>query len=139
MIRFLFLPIFLLFSALSYSQYEKTIQIEPILKTDTTVIGQRIIYPQFDTNEVSILKITIGPNQSTGWHKHDIPVFAYVLEGTLTVEFENHETKLYPTGFGFAEVTGIFHKGTNYENKDLVLIAFYLGAKGKPLSVKKTL
>lgn len=49
----------LLVCFISKSQYSNKLTIEPILKTDTTSIGQKIIYPQFQDNEVTILKITI--------------------------------------------------------------------------------
>ncbi len=42
------------------SQYSKGIVIEPILKTDTTSIGQKIIYPHFKEDEITILKKDVG-------------------------------------------------------------------------------
>ncbi len=52
------------------AQYNKGVIVETVLKTDTTSIGQKINYPQFDNSEVTIAKITILPGHSTGWHKH---------------------------------------------------------------------
>jgi hypothetical protein len=34
-------------------------------------------------------------------------------------------------------VINVYHNGKNDGNEDVVLIAFYMGEKGKPLSVKK--
>lgn len=120
-----------------FSQYNKGIKIEPVLKTDTTSIGQKIELPQNGNNEITILRITIEPGQSTGWHKHDLPVFAYVLEGTLSVEIENHSPKQFITGTSFSEVINTYHNGSNLGNTNLVLLAFYIGKKDLPLSVKK--
>jgi quercetin dioxygenase-like cupin family protein len=117
------------------SQYNKDIIIEPLLKTDTTTLGQKIEYPDFKDNEVSIMKITIKPGKSTGWHKHVFPVFAYVLKGTLTVELENHQRISYPQNSSFSEVINMNHNGSNKGKKDVVLIAFFLGEKGKALSI----
>ena len=111
------------------SQYNREIKIETLLKTDTTSIGQRILYPNFKDDEVTISKVTIPPGRSTGWHKHEIPVFAYVLQGTLTVEVENHKTLQFSENSSFAEVINTFHNGTNRGKEDVVLIAFYLGGK----------
>jgi len=117
------------------SQYNKDIIIEPILKTDTTSIGQKIKYPNFQENEVTILKITIQPGKSTGWHKHEFPVFAYILNGNLTVEIENNKAMQFVENSSFSEVIDTLHNGTNNGKEDVVLIAFFMGEKGKPLSV----
>ena len=119
------------------AQYSKDVIIEPVIKTDTNSIGQKIIYPHFTNDEVTILKVTIPPGKSTGWHKHLFPVFAYVLKGKLTVALENEKTLEFSEGSSFAEVLNTFHNGTNKENENVVLIAFYMGEKGKPLSVFK--
>jgi len=119
------------------AQYNKNIIIEPVLKTDTTSIGQKIIYPNFQDAEVTISRITIQPGNSTGWHKHSIPVFAYILKGNLTVELENHKTLQFTENTSFAEVRDTFHNGINKGKEDVVLIAFFMGEKGKPSSVHK--
>lgn len=120
-----------------FSDYNKEVLIEPVLKTDTTSIGQKIDYPDFKNPEVSMMKVTIPPGKSTGWHKHAFPVFAYVLKGTLTIELEKNKTLEFPANSSFAEVIDTFHNGKNNGKEDVVLIAFFMGEKGKPLSVKK--
>lgn len=117
------------------AEYNKEIVLEQIIKTDTTSIGQKIIYPQFQNNEVTILKVTIPPGKSTGWHKHNFPVFAYVQEGTLTVEIENKKTMTFGTNSSFSEVIDLKHNGVNNGKVNVVLIAFFMGEKGKPLSI----
>ena len=120
------------------AQYNNEIKVELLLKTDTTSIGQKIIYPNFQSDEVTIAKVTIPPGKSTGWHKHTIPVFAYVLKGNLTVEIENKQTKQFPENTTFSEVINTFHNGINNGKIDVVLIAFYMGEKGKPLSIVRS-
>ena len=119
------------------SQYSNDIIVEPILKTDTTTIGQGFIYPDSQKDEITISKITIQPGKSTGWHKHEFPVFAYVLKGNLTVELENHKFMEVPENSSFSEVINTFHNGVNLGKVNVILIAFYLGEKGKALSVHK--
>ena len=121
------------------AQYNNGVKVEPLLKTDTTSIGQKIVYPNFQTDEVTIAKVTIPPGKSTGWHKHTIPVFAYVLKGNLTVELENNRIKQFPEYSSFSEMINAFHNGINNGKEDVVLIAFYMGEKGKPLSIPKKL
>jgi len=117
------------------SQYNKGVVLETVLKTDTTSIGQKIVYPTFANDEVSIVKVTLPPGKSTGWHKHFFPVFAYVLKGTLTVEVENKKTLQFPVNSSFSEVINTLHNGVNNGTEDVVLIAFFMGEKDKPLSV----
>lgn len=116
------------------AQYNDDVKIEKLLKTDTTSIGQRIVYPSFDNDEVTIAKVTISPGKSTGWHLHHFPVFAYVMQGTLTVEVKDGRTLAFSANSTFAEVINLYHNGMNNGNEDLVLIAFFMGEKGKALS-----
>jgi len=121
------------------AQYNNSLLIEQVLKTDTTSIGQKIFYPHFQEDEVTILKITIQPGNSTGWHKHEFPVFAYLLKGNLTIELENNKTMQFPEESSFSEVINVFHNGVNKGKEEVVLIAFFMGGKGKDLSVHKEL
>ena len=131
-LEFAFLVFFICCTATA--QYNKGVVLETILKTDTTSIGQKIVYPDFKNDEVSIVKVILPPGKSTGWHKHVFPVFAYVLQGTLTVEVENRKTKQFPVNSSFSEVLNTLHNGVNNGNEDVILIAFFMGEKGKPLS-----
>jgi quercetin dioxygenase-like cupin family protein len=82
-------------------------------------------------------KITFPPGETTGWHKHDIPVFSYIIKGTLTVKTEDGKVMQYKENSCFSESYNIYHKGTNKENKDLVVMAIYLGGDARELSIKK--
>jgi quercetin dioxygenase-like cupin family protein len=119
------------------AQYSSEIKIEKLLKTDTTETGQYIDYPDITTEEVSILKVTIPPGKSTGWHKHLFPVFAYVLKGTLTVQQENSKKIRIHKNESVAESVNMYHIGTNEGKEPVVLIVFYMGEKDKPISVMK--
>jgi quercetin dioxygenase-like cupin family protein len=78
--------------------------------------------------------ITIHPGKSTGWHKHPLPVFAYVLKGTLTVELEDHRLIKFKENSTYAEVIDIYHNGMNKEKSDLVIVAIYLERAEQKLS-----
>jgi quercetin dioxygenase-like cupin family protein len=136
--RLKFLPIFILLAgAFAIAEYNKEVQLTQVLKTDVTTIGQKFIYPNSNNDEVSVMKVTIPPGKETGWHKHSFPVFAYVLKGTLTVEIDKKETMQFTEGASFAEVINTYHNGKNIGTQDVSLIAFFLGEKGQPLSVKQ--
>jgi quercetin dioxygenase-like cupin family protein len=133
---FLILALLVIISLTAKSQYSG-LNIKELIRTDTTSIGQKITYPDFANPEVTMLKITIPPGKSTGWHKHNIPVFAYVVKGVLTVELEDHQVKKFKEESTFAEMRDTYHNGTNKEDTDLVLIAIYMGGKGQKLSIMK--
>lgn len=119
------------------AQYQQGVKVEKLLQTDTTVIGQKISYPNFANAEVTMCKVSIPVGQQTGWHKHEVPVFAYVMQGTLTVELEDGSKTTYAKNATISEVFNTFHNGVNNGKEEVVLIAVYLGGKGVPLSVKK--
>jgi quercetin dioxygenase-like cupin family protein len=125
------------FNASSQTTYNKGLIVEQLMKTDTTAIGQKIVYPIFAENEITILKIIVPPGESTGWHKHLFPVFAYIIEGSLTVELENNKSILLTKNSSFSEVLNTYHNGINKGTENVVLIAFYMGEKGQPLSVRR--
>lgn len=127
----LLLTAFLLVAALTSAQYNNSIRIEPLLLTDTTSIGQKIVLPQFEQFEVKMSKVTIPVGQQTGWHQHELPVFAYIIEGELTVELKDRKAVVFKKNDSFAEVIQTQHNGVNRGTTDVVLIAFYMGGKVK--------
>lgn len=131
------LSVFCFVSLGLFAQYQQGVKVEKLLQTDTTVIGQKISYPNFANAEVTMCKVSIPVGQQTGWHKHEIPVFAYVMQGTLTVELEDGSKMTYAKNATISEVFNTFHNGVNNGTEEVVLIAVYLGGKGVPLSVKK--
>jgi quercetin dioxygenase-like cupin family protein len=135
--KFFLALVFLTANVSAQAQYGSGVTVEKVLKTDTTSIGQKIVYPNVPDDEVTIAKVTIPPGSSTGWHMHRIPVFAYVLHGTLTVELENGKTMQFPENSSFAEMRDTFHNGVNRGSTDVVLMAVYMGEKGKSVSEKK--
>ena len=135
--RHLLTLILLAFISLTVKSQYSGLIIKELLKTDTTSIGQKITYPEFADPAVTMLKITIPPGKSTGWHKHNIPVFAYLVKGTLTVELEDHRELKFGEESTFAEMRDTYHNGKNMEDSDLVLIAIYMGGKEQKLSIPK--
>ncbi|MFN6375043.1 MAG: cupin domain-containing protein [Chitinophagia bacterium] len=123
-------------SAKLFGQYNTEISTQTLLKSDTTYSGQKISYPQLPDNETTILKIIIPPGKTTGWHKHPYPVYAVVLQGVLTVEVEGKQPSLLKANEASSEVINTTHRGTNNGKEDVVLIAFYVGGKGKALVIR---
>ncbi len=114
--------------ALGEDQSTPTYQnlLTPILKGDTDVLGTPLAYPAGQALVTTAI-VTIPPGGSTGWHHHEVPLFAYILEGELTVEYDDHGTKVYRAGEGVLEAVGVPHNGSNLGTLPVKLLAVYMG------------
>jgi len=84
--------------------------------------------------ELSVVKVTIPPHTQMKWHTHPIPNAAYVLSGELTVEKKDGgEKRILTAGQVLPETVDTLHRGVAGD-QPVVLIVFYAGAKGIPLS-----
>lgn len=87
-----------------------TISASPLLKAvETTILDQLIAYPESSPAQVSSSILTIPPGVATGWHFHAAPMYAYILEGTLTVTYETESgpaEKVYRAGEAIMEAVG---------------------------------
>ncbi len=99
--------------------------------------GERLVYLRTNKPEVTALLVTIPPGGSTGWHKHPVPVYAYVMEGALTVELKDGRTFLFKQGEAILEVINTLHNGYNPGSVPTTLVVFYTGAVGVPNVVKE--
>lgn len=101
----------------------------PILSGSTTVLDQPIAYPA-GTPKITAAIVTIPPGGETGWHTHAVPLFAYILDGALTVDYGSKGTKVYAAGGGVMEAIEWPHNGTNKGEVPVRLLAVYMGADG---------
>lgn len=93
----------------------------------TTVIGQPLAYPK-GRPVMKAFKITIPPGKSTSLHLHEVSIFAYVLAGTLEVDYGTKGKRRFAPGQGFLEAVGWCHRGTAVSKTPVVLLALYLGS-----------
>jgi hypothetical protein len=68
---------------------EQDATVTDVMKGSRTIGGQSIEYPKTDKAEIASVKIEIQPGKERGRHMHPFPIYVHVLEGTLTVEFED--------------------------------------------------
>lgn len=106
-----------------------------ILKTTSTTGNYPAKYLDTQSPEITVMKVEIEPGAETGWHSHPVPLYAYVLEGNLTVEIKGEDTYHFAAGDAITEVVHIFHNGKNPGPMPVVLIVFYTGEVGKPNTV----
>lgn len=105
--------------------------VEVLLSTTKTVIGQPISYPTESAAKVTAAIVTMQPGQSTGWHKHDVPLVGYMLEGEITVDYgPEHGKKVYGKGATLAEAIVEPHNGTATSSDPASILVVFVGAEG---------
>jgi len=101
----------------------------PLLSTGTTILGETIRYPKSGPAHVTAAIVTLAPGARTIMHKHGVPLFAYILDGELTVDYGTHGTRTYRQGQSFMESMAVAHFGVNNGSQPVRLLAIYMGAK----------
>ena len=66
----------------------------------------------------------IAPGAETAKHSHPTPRFVYVIEGSVTVEFEGGSPQVFTAGEGFQEKPGVEH---TFRNASTTVAAKALG------------
>jgi quercetin dioxygenase-like cupin family protein len=102
----------------------------PLLAGGVDVLGNPLSYPEGEVNITSAI-VTIPPGGSTGLHKHEVPLFAYILEGELTVDYGEGRINTYRTGDSVFEAMNVAHNGVNTGAVPMKLLAVYMGGGGK--------
>lgn len=99
-------------------------------KQAQTILEQVLKYPTGSQAQVSSALLTLAPGVSTGLHKHDAPLYAYILEGTLTVTYEGGIVKELPAGTAILEAVDTPHNGENRTDKPVKILVVNIGAEG---------
>ena len=88
-------------------------QVLSLLSTRQTVLSQPIVYPTEGPAKVAAAIVTMQPGEETGWHQHDVPMFGYVLEGEVTVDYGAGGARVYRQGDALVEAIDVPHNGRN--------------------------
>lgn len=99
-----------------------------LLKTSKTVVGEEIVYPSGPAIVTASI-VTIAPGTETIWHQHGVPMFAYILEGELSVDYGAHGVRLYKQGDSLVEAMAVTHRGNNKGPALVRILAVYMGAE----------
>jgi quercetin dioxygenase-like cupin family protein len=73
------------------------------------------------------------PGLSTGLHTHPGDEYATVLEGEVTGQKQNGETKTYTAGQSYHNEAGVVHEAKNTGNQTAKTLNVFVVEKGKPL------
>ncbi|HET6469971.1 MAG TPA: cupin domain-containing protein [Geminicoccaceae bacterium] len=125
--------------ALAQSSSEQALpqgfQTTPVLKSGTTAGGARISYPQSGTPEIVSVTGVLEPGGRTARHQHPVPVYVYVLEGTLKVQADDHEPREYRAGEAFLEDVDHWHQAFNEGDTPTKILVVFVGEEGKPTTI----
>lgn len=106
-------------------------------RAGSTVLGDTFSYPN-DVPEISSAIVRLEPGAETGWHLHEAPMHAYILEGTLQVIYEVNGTmvtKTYSQGDAILEGLGTPHIGKNLTNRQVSILVVSMGSQDLANSV----
>jgi len=78
--------------------------------------------------------VELPPGAAEGRHTHNAEVFAYVLEGTISLENEGFPTATLKAGDVFYVGFGKIHQAINNGSVTAKLVAVFVAEKGKPLT-----
>lgn len=99
-------------------------------KTTATVLQQQLRYPNSSQAQISSSIITLAPGAETGLHRHDAPMYAYILDGELTVTYDGGTIKTYRAGQAVMEAEGTAHNGKNSGTTPVRVLVVNMGADG---------
>lgn len=116
------------------ARQQKQVSAETLLSTSQTIVGEPLVYPTDAPARVTAAIVTLPEGQATGWHRHGVPLFAYLLEGELTIDYGAHGTRSYRAGDAFMEARDVIHNGRNTASGDVRILAVYMAAEGLVLS-----
>ena len=109
--------------------------VTPLLESSETILHQPIAYPT-GTAKIAASIVTIPPGAETGWHIHPVPLFGYVLEGELAVDYGGDEGfHIYRQGDSLLEAIDWPHNGMNRTHAPVRILVVTMGAEGAPNAI----
>jgi quercetin dioxygenase-like cupin family protein len=95
-----------------------------VLKQDMTIPGR----------EAVMAVVELPPGSAEGRHTHPAEVYAFVQEGTISLENEGKPTVTLKAGEVFHLLPGKVHQAINNGSVTARLAAVFVAEKGKPLT-----
>ena len=105
-----------------------------INEQSATDVGQEYRYPSGEPVLLAY-RIVVKSGQKTSWHKHSVPLFAYIMSGALEIDYGSKGIKKFKKGMGFVEAIDWCHQGLGVGDEDAVILGLYL-AENSPDSAK---
>ncbi|MGH8556868.1 MAG: cupin domain-containing protein [Methylococcales bacterium] len=103
----------------------------PVLTGSKTITGQALEYPNTQSPEVSSVLVAIEPGGESGRHKHPVSPQIYVIEGEVTIEFDDGKQKKFSAGKAFLEAVNTWHNAKNLGGKPVKMLVVFFGGKDR--------
>ncbi len=107
-----------------YAQQGPTVTRNVLMKQDMTIPGR----------EAVMIAVQLPPGAEEGRHTHPAEVYAFVQEGTISLENEGMPTATLKAGDVFSVAPGKIHNAKNNGTVTAKLLAILIAEKGKPLT-----
>ena len=109
-----------------------------VLKAQQAPAVKRSVLLKEDTSvpdrEGVMAMVELPPGSAEGRHTHFADVFAFVLEGTMSLEVEGKPTETLKAGDVFHIPAGKVHQGINNGSATVKMAVVFFAEKGKPLA-----
>jgi quercetin dioxygenase-like cupin family protein len=107
--------------------------ITPLPDLTTTTAGEPLLYLSTPNPVISSDILTVPPGGVTRWMTHPVPVYLYILQGDLTVQFaDGRKEQTFHEGQVLLQPRAAWHRGRNEGQRPLRFLAVCIGAKGVP-------
>lgn len=110
---------------------DQAYQGQNLLQSGVDVLGQPLVYPQ-GTPRITSDIVTLAPGETGKPHIHQIPMFAYVLSGTISVDYGEHGVRTFNAGQALLEAQNVVHFGFNPGEQPVSLLVVYIGSEDLP-------
>lgn len=101
--------------------------LQMLVSASESALGQKLEYPA-GTPQITAAIVTLEPGASTGWHHHDVPLFAMILDGELTLDDKTGTNRRYVKDESFIEAFRSSHNGTNTGDTPVRILAVFAGS-----------
>jgi quercetin dioxygenase-like cupin family protein len=108
-------------------------EVETLLDSDLTVLGQEFAYPE-GVAKLTAAIVTLPPGGVLPPHLHAVPLFGYILQGELIVDYGSEGEIVYAKGDSLVEAIDWPHQGRNGGRGVMKILVVYAGAEGVPNS-----
>lgn len=105
--------------------------VETLIDTNETVLGQEFTYPE-GRARITAAVVTVPPGAVLAPHLHPVPLFGYVLQGELIVDYGSQGERIYKAGDALVEAFDWPHQGRNGGRGVVKILVVYAGADGVP-------
>jgi len=93
------------------------------------------VLPSGDANVARVVKISFGPGAASQWHLHPYPIYVYVVQGSVGLEFRGQSQQAFSAGQGWHEPANAVNRVVNLSKTEpLDLVMFQISEAAAPFN-----